>query len=100
MGHSNMKQTILVSMIMATLALGGCAGGMSQTQQKQVALVISKCPVLKNYSKEQMKKAASELKNLPSESQVAVLVTDYSKLRDACRVASKKMKQSVKKYKN
>lgn len=91
-----MKQTILASIIMGTLVLGGCATG-SATQQKQVALVISKCPVLKNYTKEQMRKAASELKSLPSESQVAVLVTDYSKLRDACRVASKKLKQSTKK---
>jgi len=91
-----MKQTILASIILGTLVLGGCAGGMSQQQQKQVALVISKCPVLKNYTKEQMKKAASELQSLPSESQVAVLVTDYSKLRDACRVASRKLKQSTK----
>lgn len=93
-----MKKIALAFMMMGTIVLGGCAGGsMSQTQQKQVALVISKCPVLKQYTKEQMKKAAMELKSLPSESQVAVLVTDYSKLRDACRVASKKLKQSTKK---
>jgi hypothetical protein len=85
---------IIQFVLIAALALGGCATG--SEQQKQVALVISKCPVLKNYSKEQLKKAASELKNLPSESQVAVLVTDYSKLRDACRVARKKLKQSTK----
>jgi outer membrane murein-binding lipoprotein Lpp len=89
-----MKQTILAAMIIGTMLLGGCATG--SEQQKQVALVLSKCPVLKNYTKDQMKKAASELKSLPSESQVAVLVTDYSKLRDACRVASKKLKQSTK----
>jgi hypothetical protein len=92
-----MNKMIVTTLMIATMTLGGCAGGLSQTQQKQVALVISKCPVLKNYSKEQMKKAASELKSLPSESQVAVLVTDYSKLRDACRIANKKLKQSVKK---
>ena len=93
-----MKHTILASIILGTLVLGGCAGGsLTQQQQKQVALVISKCPVLKNYTKEQMKKAASEMQSLPNKSQIAVLVTDYSKLRDACRVASRKLKQSTKK---
>lgn len=92
-----MKNFALAFIIAGTIVLGGCAGGLSQSQQKQVALVVSKCPVLKQYTKEQMKKAAMELKSLPSESQIAVLVTDYSKLRDACRVASKKLKQSTKK---
>jgi hypothetical protein len=87
-----MNKMILATLFIAT-TLGGCAGGsLSQTQQKQAALVISKCPVLKQYSKEQLRQAAAELRSLPSESQVAVLVTDYSKLRDACRVANKKLK--------
>jgi uncharacterized protein YceK len=90
-----MKSVVIV--IMIGLMLGGCAGGLSNTNQKQVALVISKCPVLKKYTKAQMQRAAAELKVLPSEAQVAVMVTDYGKLRDACRVASNKMKQSIKK---
>jgi hypothetical protein len=86
-----MNKMVLATVLIAT-TLGGCAGSLSQSQQKQAALVISKCPVLKQYTKEQMRQAASELKSLPTESQVAVLVTDYSKLRDACRIANKKLK--------
>lgn len=86
---------ILAAVIVMSTIMGGCAG-MSGTQEKQVALVLSKCPVLKNYTKNQLKAAAQEVKNLPSESQVAIMVTDYGKLRDACRVATKKLKQKFK----
>jgi outer membrane murein-binding lipoprotein Lpp len=69
--------------------LGGCA---SLTPER-IELALSTCPVLKTYTPEQMKQAASELKALPTESQIAVLVTDYSKLRQACRAAEKKLKE-------
>jgi hypothetical protein len=65
---------------------------MSGVEKQQATIVLRKCPVLKEYSKEQLKQAASEVKNLPDKSQVAEMVIDYSKLRAACRVATKKLK--------
>lgn len=60
---------------------------------KTKTLVIAKCPVLKQYSKERLIKAANELKSLPDDSQVAALLTDYSKMRDACRAITKELKK-------
>lgn len=79
--------------IISTLALTGC-GTVSNFKptQKQVNLVLTKCPVLRNYSKAEMKQAAQELKNIPSESQIASMIGDYGKLRQACRVITKKLK--------
>lgn len=83
---------LLVSFV--TPFLGGCYMGNAYYTQDQVrTLVIAKCPVLKSYSLDQMKKAADELKLLPDDSQVAVMMTDYSKMRDACRAITKKLKQ-------
>jgi hypothetical protein len=78
--------------VMVLLMLGGCATT-SPKQESQLALVISKCPVLVQYSPDQLKQAAKELKTLPSKSQVGKLVTDYGKLRDACRAITKKLKK-------
>ena len=79
--------------IISTLALTGC-GTVSNFKptQKQVNLVLTKCPVLRNYSKAEMKQAAKELKSIPSESQIASMIGDYGKLRQACRVITKKLK--------
>lgn len=46
---------------------------------------MSNCPTLKRYTREQMANAASELKSLSNNSQIGAMITDYSKLRDACR---------------
>jgi PBP1b-binding outer membrane lipoprotein LpoB len=86
-----MKRTIVV--VLSALLFSGCAGGLTDTQKGQLALVINKCPVLQNYSRTQLKKAASEMKNLPSQTQIAKMIGDYGKLRDACRVVSKKLKR-------
>jgi uncharacterized protein YceK len=77
------------TILIATMILTGCASVSKET----IATAINRCPVLKQYSKEQMLQAAKELRQLPSEAQLAVLVSDYSKLRDACRVAERKLKQ-------
>ena len=70
--------------LIAVAMLGGCAT-MSQPEIAQTkTLVIAKCPVLKQYSQERLQKAASELKSLPSDSELAALLTDYSKYRDPC----------------
>jgi hypothetical protein len=44
------------------------------------------CPPLINYSAAQQKQAANELRKMHSEAQVAKMITDYGKLRAACRV--------------
>jgi hypothetical protein len=75
-----MKILVIASMLLLT----GCAS----ITPERVTLVYSKCPVLKKYTEEHMKKAASELKQLPTESQIASMITDYGKLREACRIAT------------
>lgn len=44
------------------------------------------CPPLINYSAAQQKQAANELRKMHSEAQVVKMITDYGKLRAACRV--------------
>lgn len=44
------------------------------------------CPPLVSYSPAQMKQAASEMRALPKTAEIRRLVTDYGKMRDACRV--------------
>lgn len=77
-------------LILTGIMLSGCAT-MNSTQQQQATIVLNKCPVLNNYSQSQMTKAAQELKSIPSDSQISRLIRDYSKLRDACRVAERKL---------
>lgn len=84
---------ILIVTMLGTLLLGGCAS-MNAQQEKRLNLVITKCPILTKYSPEQLKAAAKELRNLPSESQVAKMVIDYGKLRDACRAIEKKLRKA------
>lgn len=73
------------------LFLTGCSH-FSMTERQQVsALVIAKCPVLQNYSIEQQTKAADELAKLASDSQIAAMVTDYGKMREACRAITREL---------
>ena len=44
------------------------------------------CPPLVNYSAAQMKRAAAEMRALHKEAELRRLVTDYGKMRDACRI--------------
>lgn len=44
------------------------------------------CPPLINYSADQMKRAAAEMRALHKDAELRRLVTDYGKFRDACRV--------------
>ena len=78
------KIFVLGSMLLLT----GCA---SLTPER-IEVAMSTCPVLKRYTQEQMKQAASELSKLPTEAQIATMMTDYSKLRQACRLAEQKLK--------
>lgn len=76
------------------LAMGGCASMTPKEVVQTQTLVIAKCPVLKEYSKEKLKIAADELRNLASDSELAVMLADYSKLRDACRIVKKELKKN------
>ena len=57
-----------------SLVLGGC-----QTMR-------GGCPPLVKYSAVQQQQAAKELRGLVKESQIAKMIVDYKKTRDACRI--------------
>lgn len=80
----------LILLIPILVSLGACS---STEQIRATTIAINKCPTLKNYSREQLVKAAQELRSLPSESQLSVMLSDYSKLRDACRIAEQRLRQ-------
>ena len=84
----------LLFVIPLAAVLGGCA--MSQ-QQEAVTIALNKCPPLKKYTTEQLVRAAKELEQIPTETQITQMLADYSRLRDACRVAEQKLKQARKK---
>lgn len=44
------------------------------------------CPPLINYSADQMKRAAAEMRALHKDAELRRMVTHYGQLRDACRV--------------
>jgi hypothetical protein len=44
------------------------------------------CPPLVTYSPAQLKQAAAEMRALHKDAELKRLVTDYGKMRDACRV--------------
>lgn len=84
----------LLTLTAITLIVGGCAtASIKKPTPSQVNLVLTKCPVLQNYTKTQLERAAAEVKILPSDAQITAMITDYSKLRQACRVMTKKLKQ-------
>jgi hypothetical protein len=55
-------------------------------------IVKTWCPPLTSYSKETQRKAARELEKLGDDAATAKFVTDYGKLRDACRAAKARTK--------
>lgn len=79
---------VLLVVLFISAMVSGCA--MSNMQKLEIA--VDNCPALEDYSPQELIKAAKELNSLPSESQVANMMNDYSKLRQACRFAQKKMK--------
>jgi len=84
----------LILLIPILVTLGACTPAQ---QMQATTIAINKCPALKNYSREQLRRAAQELRSLPSESQLSVMLSDYSKLRDACRIAEQRLRQMNKK---
>lgn len=85
----------LVMILSSCMILSGCATGLSRQEIQTV--VLNRCPVLINYTPEQQKIAAEELRKLYPESVIASMITDYSKLREACRVVTKRVKARMQK---
>lgn len=77
--------------ILFVLLLAGCSHFSFSQRQQVSALVIAKCPVLQNYSVAQQTKAADELAKLTTDSQLAAMITDYGKMREACRAITKEL---------
>lgn len=74
------------------LFLTGCSSSLNN--QQNISIVLSKCPTLKSYSKEKMQRAISQIRNLPDDSELIEILGDYSSLREACRVAERKLKNT------
>lgn len=85
-----MNKVIMV--IFLSLSLFGCAHMSRDDMLAAKTLVIAKCPVLKSYSTTEQKKAADELRALGVDSEIAKMLIDYSKMRDACRAITRKYK--------
>jgi len=74
-----------------TLTLSNCDNAQMSSQRAR-PIIVSQCPELAKYKTADLKRAAKELNLLPANSQIAELLTDYNKLRDACRVLSNRMR--------
>lgn len=85
----------LVMILSSCLILSGCAT-LGLSKQEVQTVVLNRCPILVNYTLEQQKIAAQELRKLYPESVIVSMITDYSKLREACRVVAKRVKARMK----
>jgi hypothetical protein len=79
-------------MIVVCVFLSGCASSLNT--QENITIALSRCPVLKNYSKEKLQRVAATVNNLPDDSELIEILGDYSRLREACRAAERKLKNS------
>lgn len=79
----------VISILTLAFMLSACAS----ITPERVEFAYSRCPVLKKYTQQEMMQAAKEVANLPNESQIVEMMADYSKLRDACRLAEKELKK-------
>ena len=68
-------------------SLIGCA-----TNSKVLEVSLNKCPPLRKYSNETLMKAAESLRKLVDDEELEMLVNDYGKLREACRIAEQKLR--------
>lgn len=82
-----------IPLILLASLIGGCASVGALPKERIV--VITKCPPIKYYSKEQLEKAALELVTLKDNSHIQGLVADYLKYRDACRVTNNNAKKKI-----
>ena len=73
-----MHRLALVLIGVGGLALGGCDRDLGDYS-------VGGCPRLINYSVEQQREAAAEIRRNPN-GQLAKMARDYGKMRKACRV--------------
>jgi hypothetical protein len=85
-----MKKVIISGILGLGIVLSGCASSLNNQETK--SLVLSRCPSLKQYSRETMQRAAQSIKNLPDDSELIEILGDYSRLREACRIAERKIR--------
>ena len=87
----------ILTAVISCLILSVCdtLGGLSKQEIQTV--VLNHCPILINYTPEQQKIAAQELRKLYPESVIVSMIIDYSKLREACRVVNKRVKARMQK---
>jgi CxxC motif-containing protein len=85
-----MNKIFLFWIICISTLISGCA----TVTTERTEIVLNRCPTLKRYTQEQLMKAAQEIKNIPTDSEISVMITDYSKIRDACRLVEKKLKKN------
>ena len=79
--------------VIAILSLAVMLSACASITPQRVEFAYSRCPVLKKYTQQELMQAAKEVANLPNESQIVEMMADYSKLRDACRLAEKELKK-------
>lgn len=66
----------------------GCAMVLSSLALTACQTTGGGCPPLVAYSADQLAKAGSEYEALPADSELARMIVDYGKTRDACRVVN------------
>lgn len=71
--------TMLLTVLMTTLLLSGCAGGMSNDSP------VRNCPVPRTYSRAQQNQWANEVIATPKGSMYRMITDDYISLRDQAR---------------
>ena len=79
--------------VIAILSLAVMLSACASITPQRIEFAYSRCPVLKKYTQQELMQAAKEVANLPNESQIVEMMADYSKLRDACRLAEKELKK-------
>lgn len=85
-----MNKIIMSIFLCATLLVSGCASSLNNSQNQSI--VLTKCPALRSYSPEKMQRAVASLKEIPDDSELIEILSDYGSLREACRLAERKLK--------
>lgn len=78
---------LMAAFMAIPLAVNSCEGPLTKDT---VRIYLTRCPPLVTYSKEQQQRALTELRKIATDSEIARYVSDYSKLRDACRAIRNK----------
>lgn len=69
-----------MSAAILALSMGGCA-----TAHSDRPVILTQCPPLVDYDKDDQQVLAAEIAKLPPDATIPEFLNDYSKLRDICR---------------